>query len=556
MADSNTNYRDPNRGFRQWHRDEIVTTEGDGHWIPNPKDLVFDPTQGWFLVTEVDYTTGYSTLERWTPPATVEPEAGLDVLLGSGPGYPSESYRMFLDTSVTPHTLSPEARLYLRGSMIQYYKVFLGTDISQTYGKVISAHFDPSGNFLGTAIPVETVPVYDNEGVLIPQDTIKVPADGYTSETLANGEIVTLVGYSADGHQKSEARLVVVNTAAARHVDASKRYVQSVAIDSPFLSDADPQTIEFPLNVAVRSLPLTAVVHYSDGSKQAYPVDGNKFSLMGLNNYVATVPGQQFDLTLAYNLSPDEVSYNMTPTPNRRLVVDYYALTTSPDGAYEVKLYVYPVWHNSATGYRLEYWLYNLDRQTFYNVTPQIELGANSAPFDGLAYGANQTVTVAVDLNRVDGMFSPYRHVQTFQVALLGRGDEDTLRWEVRFRPDQDAAYGRGLEATVEYVNTNYWKLRLGNDLPSKEVWLKTLYEGVEPLVNTESEGVAPTPTHVRIIFLNNQYEISVDQWNDEIVVNNDLSDGELVYLQWIKRTAETDLQLAITGVPIRTLAD
>jgi hypothetical protein len=546
-----TNYRDPDRGFRMWQRSEIVAVGSTGKWVPNPGDLVFDPAQGFWIVDEVDYTTGFSVLSRWQPPKQDDENEELDVLLGTGPGYSSESYRIFLDQSVTPHTFTPDRRLRFYGSMVHSYKVFLGSDISEEFGRVISSFFDPSGNFLGTSVPVETVVVTDPQGLPVVQNTIKAPVAAYTSEKLADGELVTLVAYDSEGGVVSTAQLLVKNSQAIRQADTSRKYVKSISIDSPFVSSADPQTIEFPINVTVESLPMTALVHYSDGSKHRLPIDGGKFSLYGLRNYIATIVGQQFPMVLAYNLAEDEVSYNLTPTANRRLTMDYTAKTTTADGAYEVKLYIYPVWISPTAGYRLEYWLYNLDRQAFYNVTPYIEMGVNSNPFNPTQYGVTQTLTVALDLNRVDGRFAPYRHVQTFQIALMTRGDDARPSWIIYFRPDQVEGYGRGPFADLEYVNTNYWRLRIGNEFPSKELWLQKLYERIEPLVNEEVEAYAPTPTHFRVVFMHNTYEYTVDQWNDELIVNNDLKHGELVYIQWISRNYDTDLQLGISALPV-----
>jgi hypothetical protein len=471
---------------------------------------------------------------------------GLDILVGTGPGYVSESYRLFLDQTVTPHTLSPDSRLHFYGSMVDHYKVFLGTDINLDEGMVISTFYDGSGNFLGTSIPMETV---DFPGV--EQDVIKVPLSGYTAEGLDDGELCTLVAYAKDGKVVSTAQLLIKNTAAIRHPDNARKYVTAISIDTPFISSADPQTVEFPLNVTVESLPMTGVVHYSDGTKHRLPIDGGKFSMYGLNNYIATVVGQEFPMALAYNLAEDEVSYNLEPTANRRLMVSYKAKTAPRDGAYEVKLFMYPIWQDAERGYRMEYWLYNLDRQTFYNVTPYVQMGVNSQPFRPTEYGVMQSITVAVDLNKVDGRFAPYRHVQSFQIALMARGDSEQPNWIVYFRPDQEQGYGQGLIADLEYENVNYWNLRVDNGYASKELWLKDMYYGIEPLVNDDVEVLPPEPTHFRVQFLHNSWEFTVDQWNEALVVINDLKRGEVVYLEWIRRTYDSDLQLGISALPV-----
>lgn len=545
MSTPTTNYRDPDRGFTVWRREELVAPQNGGPWVPNPGDLVFDETQGFMVVKEVDYSTGYSTLAPWTPPDQTEPEDPAGKLIGIGPGSQSESYRMFLDTSVTPHILSPSSRLRFYGSRVTGYKVFLGTDISEQNGKVISAFYDPSGNFLGTTIPLESDPQ-------VP--TTRIPMAGYTTEALADGEVVSVVGYADDGSITDIARLLIQNTQVIRYPDVGKKYVQGISIDSPFISAADPQTLEFPINVAVESLPMSALVHYSDGSKHRLAIDGGKFSLYGLRNYIATVVGQEFPLVLAYTLGEDEVSYQLEPTANRRLTVDYRAKTTPADGAYEVKVYVFPVWINPQVGYRLEYWLYNLDRQTYYNVTPYMELGANSREFNPTEYGVRQTITMALDLNRVDGRFAPYRHVQTFQIALLSHGDNTDPNWTVYFTPDQQTGYGTGLKAELEYVNTNYWYLRLGNGFPSAQLWLKELYYNTQPLVNKAVELEPPEPTHMLVKFLNNTYEFPIEQWNEPLVVNNDLKNGELLTIHWLRKNYDTTLHLGMSALPVVVL--
>lgn len=564
----NGKYRDPDRGFHLWNRLQLTkhivvnssenrepvgdgVYKGNGEWVPNPNDLVIDLTQGWFIVLEVDYTTGHSIITPWELPQEIAVPDDSDPLLAEHPGPPRESFRIFLDTSVTPFTLSVDPSFYLLGSMVDSYKIFLGSDINPDTGTIVSQFIDGGGNFLGTSIPLEVMEVPGST-----QNTVKIPLTGYTTTRMDDGEAVSLVAYKDDGHQVYRTTMVVINTALARSADASKRYIKGIQIDSPFINSSDPQVIEFPMNVTVESLPMSAIVSYHNGDKIRYPIDGSKFSLFGLRNYIATTPGQRFPMTLAYQLSDDEISYQEEPTANRRITKSYQAMTTTVDGSYEVKLFVYPQWISPTSGYRLTYWLYNLDRQTYYEVTPWVELGSNSATFDPLLYGTLQRMTVAIDLNKVDGMFAPYRHVQNFQIALLGRGDLAADNWEVFFTTEQKEGFGRGLSAAVEYINTNDWYLYLRNGHAGIGPWIRELYEGIEPLHDQRRETHAPDPTHFLLRFKNNTYEFPISEWDKDLIINNDLEEGELLFIHWINRQFDTDLQLGVSALPIRQILD
>lgn len=527
-----------------WNINRLLFHSKTGQHVPNPGDVVFDETRGLLVVRDVDYTTGRSVLEVFEPPKKPEHDASEDILLGSGPGNPSEPFRVFLDTSVTPYVLTPEKRLHMYGSDVQYYKLFLGSSIGSK-GKTIAFVRDAGGTVVGENIPFEAI---DVPGSVHP--TVRSPTSAYTTENLEDGERVTLVAYSANDRQVGTATLLVQRSGAVRYLDANRRYVRGISIDSPFITGSDGNTIEFPVNVPPQQLPMMGVIYYSDGTKQTLPIDGNRFRLHGAENYTATVQDEVFDLVLGYDLADDEISYDQKPTTNRRLMRPYRAKTIEANGAYSVKLFVYPVWEPDGNKYHLEYWLYNLDRQTFYDVTPKIELGSNSAAFNPDVYGSVQTITVAIDLNRVDARFKPVRHVQTFQVTLLARGTERTSNWIVKFRPDQPAGFGDKVNAKLAQGSVNSWKLDLKNDELTQQTWLNRLFYGVEPLFNSNIEGHVPAPTHFRIHMLHNTYERKVEQWDQVFDVVNDLRQGEVIYIQWIYRTDSTDLQLAITGLP------
>lgn len=535
---------DPNRGYREWNIKDMFGHSTAGQIVPNKDDKVTDWDSGIYRVTDVDYSTNISTLKYWSPIKTPEGNQDLDVLLGGGPGQTWESFRAFLDTSVTPHTLTPERRLHMYSSDIVGYRVFRGhTD------QVVSLMRDPSGNILGTLVPMRSVEIPGSD-----QTAIKYPAGGYTLDDLQDGELLTLIAYSAE-RKESEHKLVVKRTGAQHQAGDGINYITSIEIDTAHLSASDRSVIEFPLGVPVQALPMTAVVTYSTGVKVRYPIDDTRFSLWGRDNYIASVLGEEFQFTLVMRLNNDEASYGQAMAPGRLLPKRYTARTIAADGAYMVKLFIYPTWDAATGKYRLEYWLYNLDREAYYNVTNLIQFDANSDPFDPTIYGQVQTLTVRLDLSRVDDQFRSFYHPQNFQVTLLARGDENTNNWLVVFRSDQGKAFGAGAAALVSRSNLNVWTLDIKCGATTLAQWLDKLYYAVEPLRDTGAEPQAPRPTHFRAVFLHNTYEYAIEQWDQALTVVNDLKEGQLLNLQWIRRTPTTDLQLAITGLPVHQIS-
>ena len=537
--------QDIHRPFTIWNITDIYTgLPNSGRYVPNVDDGVLDWTQGWFRVIAVDYTTGLSTLAKFNEPRESNPAPDEDILLGSGPGVVSESFRIFLDNSVTPHTFTCDKRLRYHGSNVSYVKIFKGVNIGAD-GEVVSAYFDQSGNFLGENIPVELVAMPNQTNV-----AVKTPMEGYTLRQFDDGELMTCVAYSTTGQVISVAKLVVMNTAFIRTTDASMKYIQSISLESPFLSASDPTLIEYPINMPVSSLNLIGVVTYSDGSKLRLPVDGTKFKIHGLDNFIASIQGQVIGVVLTYSLSANEFNYMTNPSGERHISKQYRATTVRADNAYSVKLFTYPVWMDELHGYRLETYLYNLDRERVYNVTNYVQAAAGSRAFDPLTYGSIQRIALAVDVNRVDSNYARYRHVQTFDIALLAPGTEKLVdNWTVGFVPGQDPPYGRTMEAKVRMVNSNLWQLRIDNLESVFDRWLDKTFYATYPLHDPETEINAPVPNYFAIVFGAFRAEFPISQWNQILELPTMASEGHPVFIQWIRRSDTNDLQLGVSAM-------
>jgi hypothetical protein len=543
---------EPDGRWTQWSIEQIyMGLIGDNHYVPNEKDYVINPdTNEQFRVVSIDPTTLIPTLVPVRRVDTGE-FSDIDVLLGVGPGTQSDTYRAYVDKSVLPYTMAIDARLKVNGSMATSCKIFKGSDLAGN-SHVISAMYDQSGTLLGQSIPLELVAMPNGQNYAVKS----VPVC-YTTENLVDNEIVTAVFYSDTGGVVSKRQLIVENTAFIRSSDASVKYVTEIELETPFLSEADPNEIVYPINVPLQGMNLMGVVKYSDGSSLRMPVDGTKFQIFGFEHFVATIVNQKMPVVLKYNLSPGEVAYGLTVAADRFMTRTYKAITKKAEGAYTTKLYGYPVWIDAINGYRMEWFLYNLERELVYRATPYVTFNANTRAFDPVAYGVSQRVSVSVNLRDVNAVYKSYIHVQTMDIVLAQPGTEPAgTLWTIGFDPGQNPPFGRDNFAKVIMVNQNYWKVKIDANAVDQADWLTRMYYNAKPLVDVARESLPPTPTHFSVIRGSQEIEFPIDQWNQEQVFSQAFANFDTVFVKFFKRTVENDLQLAVIGLPIRIVPD
>lgn len=544
-------YSDLNRGFKVWLLREIFTGKnGTGYWCPNKDDMIIDWDTGFKRVTTIDITTGLSTWIPWTLQPGSNTDVEVDVLLGVGTGKQSETWRVYLDTRQMPYSLQVDGRVHLYRSDAYCYKVFLGTDINEVTGDVISSYYTPSQEYEGENIPLELVATDD-----INNKAIWAPMAGSTNRRLNDGEVVTIVLYSATGSALSHATMLVQNTALVRRTEANRKLVKTIAIKSPHLSDADPRLLLVPINVDVKTIVIQGEVRYNNGEVFDVPLtlDGTgKMSLHGFRWYSPTIQSYAMPLTLSYRLGEDEYSLEHGVTENGFITEPYSIKAGAVDNAYSLKVYVYPTWNTAASRYDLDFWLYSIDRDVYYRLPRNIvEVPDNEPAFDGQNYTTRQRLKFAVQLSAVDPAFTDHRYIQSAEIILRQQGVEKGTKWQVRLDPTQAEFYGEGLAAVNRFVNVNLSYMSLKNGCTSKEQWFDKLYYAVNPLFDDTSEVKAPPPTHFIVQTKGREYPYTVSQWDQEFSIFNDVKIGETIYIRWIRETSNSRLEMGVTGLAV-----
>lgn len=537
----------PNSRFQVWNYSEIYFgTIGSGKYVPKIGDLILEIVAlsiTKYIVLDISSTTLIPVLgEVLSNNSNLTAD---DILLGIIPDTQSYTYRVYIDKSVVPFRLSVDSRLYAPGTLNRYCKIFKGSNISST-GLVISRMYDQSGILISENLPLELVATN-----LFNNVTLKVVAPGYTNYDLLDGELVTAVIYDDAGSAVQKRQLLVENTAFIRSTDANKKYIIGISLKSPFLSTTNSKLIQYPINVPLNGLNLIGVVTYSNGEEIEYPVDGTKFSIFGFEQYTATLVGQRIPLVLRYAVAPNEVAYNLLVGSETHISEQFEATTLNVDGSYNIKLFVYPVWIDSVSGYRLEYFMYNLDRNIKYNVTPYVTINTNVSLFNPTLYGTLQRLNVSLNIRDANGAYINYVHVQTVDIVLNKQGSERPNNWTIGYTPDQNPRYGVNTFATALFITTNQWRIKVNSGLTVLNDWLDLVYRKTLPIYDPTKELSPLEPNFFATIINGNRVEYPIASWNGDLIVNGNIINSSTIFIEFFKRTNTNDLRLAVAGVPV-----
>lgn len=544
----------PNGRYQVWSIAEIFFgKEGAGKYVPKVNDLVSevaDNSMTWYAVASINQATLVPTLREISMQLQTPPLSQTDILLGANYWSDPSTYRVYVDTSVYPYRVDVDSRLKVYGSMCHHAKLFKGPYIDKD-SVVVSETYDQNGQLTSENVLLEKVLYKDHI-----TSEVRVIGACHTTQSLDDGELITAVIYDVAGVVVSKRQLLVENTGFIRSADADRRYVTGISLETPFLSTSATKTINYPLNVPLSGINMLGVVHYSDGSKVRLQVDGNRFSVAGLDSFVPTIVGLRNQLVLKYVFQDGEYAYGVSTTNDNHISEVYDIVTVNSEGTYAVQLYGYPVWVDQVSGYRLEWYMYDLDRSVSYNVSQWVAINTNKSVYKPTGYGTKQSLSVSLDLSKVDGRYKKFTHVQLVEITLKRSGDnrpfgEDIGNWTTCVTDGKPVAFGALSYATFYREATNKWLVNVDANIASQGDWLDHVYKRTYPMYDNQVESQAPQPTHFRLIAGGNIVTYALSEWNSQLVLSQSLTNGSMVYLKFIKRTADVDLQLSIAGLQL-----
>ena len=534
----------PKELFRIWDIGVIYTgQQGTGKYIPKVNDWAVDTKTGsrWRVVS-LDQTTLIADLQPFGDSISMALSAE-DLLFAQAPGWPSEAYRIYLDSTVFPYRLDVDTFVTIRQVNAAYVKILYGA----LHGphEVISKMYDANGNFVTENVPLSLTALeagWTNY-------SWKCVDTCFTNRKFKDGDVLTVVVYSQDGHMLSFTNLAVVNSNFVRDLNAPRRVIKNIYAKSPFLSETDPQRLMIPLNWNKSSMNVEGVVQYNDGSEVTLPIDGRKFQLGGWQQILSSIPGQEFDLVLRYimdaneSAAPEVIAYNNgIPYPMRGEVVQ-------ANHSYTLKLYPIPVWNANTSAYILKWYMVNLDRQFVKDVTSYVRASANSQVFNGALFGVVQRIQVSLNIRDVVSTYKPFVHTQVAEITLYGTPNNYPTPWIVLSNLTDNVPYGANLKAKMETAKG----LSVHNGVATYEEWLQRMYLNLFPISETPEDASAVVkPTHLILKYKDQEVTVSVEDWGETVVFMENLVPHETILITWVRETSSSYMYLAVSALMLQ----
>ena len=530
--------------WKLYSYDEIfMGLEALNKYIPKVGDGVVKwSTQQYYEVVTVDSLTGISYLKPVSR-ELVDELSRHEVIMGVVKTVDAIHRRIYFNPSIYPHSLNCDARILVTGTHAAYAMLFRGTDISET-GEVISQRYSPSGTLIDNKVTLELALVENADNY-----TLKQVPEFYTNLPLKNGELVTLVIYNETGGVQYKRSWLIEYTDYVRKPENNLSYVRSIALESPFLDPLSDDLLRIPVNLPLSSLNLMGVIHYNDKVVKR-PVDGGRLKLYGLNNLLSSVPGAVTDhLVLAYQLGQYETSSLPATTDEKAVTRTYRVMVDDPNNSYNIKLMAVVHWVSESVGYRVDWWLLNLDRDTCLLVTPHIIYEPSYEALNPLLYGVTQRKLISLPITKVFPTALPYRHTQLIELTFHQAANGVSPTWSV----DNDVNDAKGAQGLALWFkrNTVSQTLDISQNRGLSD-WLDLYYYPSKPINLSDIITTAPMPSHIEVTVNNTTVRQSLANWPlVPVSFGMSLNTFTTAVVKFLKLLPGEVQYLSVIGVPI-----
>lgn len=519
-----------------------------GRFVGNVYDEVWDPIQGSQYISELNPTTLIPTLKRIEEPVHGGADSK-DFLLGIGDRWPQQGFFVYVDNEQDIPVVSVDSQAIFRHPNIAYFRLY-ALDGNKNE-EVISAWYNQNGEYVDNQIPRILIPSEHNPDGY----QYYVPEQFWATRRLIAGEEVKLIGFAAAGNQVADASFRVRDGNMVRRGNTPTRRIVSIELVSPYLSPTEENRLRIPVGTNIESIAMMCRVTFESGKTSDLAIDGTKVRVQGLEETVASSPGYLRDIILYYYLGEGEVYVGSDTNDGKAMRKPYTVEVDPSQETYGFKLSVFPSWVNANSGYGLVAFLHDYDHSQVYDVTNMIELSSNSAEWDPKKYGVKQYLRLALDVNKVDPRYSPYRHWETIQVTLMEPAlVEAPTHWRVYFEEGQAPAYGDNVIANLTFFSSKDWTADISCGAKSLDEWLDRLYYRTLPLFDPQTDNAPLVPTHFVYSVRGLIVRKPIGEWNELLRVSTGGAEGEASALHFISSQGGVDLWLGTAALFIHQI--
>ncbi len=290
--------------FHIWEKRELFDgLIGEDRFIPKLQDMAVTWSTGQFFKI-TDIIGGVPTLV---------PVTGLDNVVKSY--HTPDLYRLYIHNLTTPpYRATVNNRLTVAGSDISYAVVYRAraTEIDLTTDKV-SVTLNSASVPIDEKIPMEKVANIANN---VDKKEIYIVKPFHVTQDLPDGEVVTIVFYTGNGHVAEKRELITERSAMIQGTYSADKTVKGIELYSVSKPAAvTNNSILKEEGVAISTLSLRIKVTYADGSTANHSTNNANVSIIGIEQLKVLDKRSVIRVLATYKLDADEGATHAVSSP-------------------------------------------------------------------------------------------------------------------------------------------------------------------------------------------------------------------------------------------------
>lgn len=344
----------------------------------------------------------------------------------------NSQFRLYGDYRAAPYPVTPDSKCIFIGKSPRLYTLsrYPGT-AKET---IISKYYDATGKLVSEKIPLRALDTTNTSWYL--------PRTNITDVLDDNEEILAKI-YDESGVEVQNVRLFAKQSSIINeNVIYSPTIVGMTVSGNQQLADG---TFFLYEKQSFTSLGLRVSLIYDDGSQQQTTIDNVKCFLYGESDFISSFSGLRQYATVKYFRSQNEAISPSVADKTGQMISVKIPITVVPNTlGTTVKIMPLPLYNASIAQYVMRYYMYFGDGRSFVDVSGYVNI-ANGKTLvkDASYFGVQQTVTLTVDMSKVDPTNYPTSALYQQTMVIQFGPPNMPVRWTIKDAATSPYTYGQ-----------------------------------------------------------------------------------------------------------------